>query len=360
MSLVVKLRERKLKNNCRSFYLDVYDDGKRSYIPISVRIDPRVDDSQQRKEKYEIVNAMRSQIETELLCKGTNIVPKHKRNIDFYDYLENYLEAYEKKDVKMIHATIQKFMDFNNKDHLYVTEVTEALLEQYRDYLISPKSKLSGETPHNYFSRFKKVIKAATKEGILKSNPAADVIFKNNGVKETLRKEILTGEELALLASTHCGNSEVKRAFLLACYTGMGIAEIKILTWEHVKNGRLNIKREKTQTWINIELSPVAIQLIGEKDASKKFIFDLKISDTAVNKNIDNWVKRAGIDKHITFYCGRHSYAILLLSNNNDLKTVSDCLGHSGVRNTVKYLNHTDGLKDKAIQSLPSIKLNFL
>lgn len=357
MSLVVKLRERKLKHNCRSFYLDIYEDGKRSYVPISVRIDPRTDDSQKRKEKYEIVNAMRSQIETELLCKGTDIVPKHKRNIDFYDYLENYLKSYQKKDVKMIHATIQKFMDFNDKKHLYVTEVTEKLMEQYRDYLTSPKSNLSGETPHNYFSRFKKVVKAATKEGILKTNPAIDVIFKNNGIKETLRKEILTAEELAVLASTPCGNTEVKRAFLLACYSGMGLAEINILSWRHIKNGRLNIKRVKTDTWINIELSPVAIQLIGEKDISRELIFDIKISHTSVNKNLKNWVKRAGIDKKITFYCGRHTFAVQLLSNNNDLKTVSDCLGHQGVRNTVKYLSHTDGLKDKAIQSLPSIDI---
>ena len=37
-------------------------------------------------------------------------------------------------------------------------------------------------------------------------------------------------------------------------------------------------------------------------------------------------------------------------------KTVADALGHSDTRNTIKYLNYIDSLKDDAVDNLPDIQ----
>lgn len=103
------------------------------------------------------------------------------------------------------------------------------------------------------------------------------------------------------------------------------------------------------------------MSILGESKKKEDFIFEFTskngktISDNAINKCLKNWMKRAKIDKHITFYCARHTMATQLLSYGANLKTVADALGHSDTRNTIKYLNYIDSLKDDAVDNLPDI-----
>ncbi len=69
------------------------------------------------------------------------------------------------------------------------------------------------------------------------------------------------------------------------------------------------------------------------------------------------WVKRAGIDKHISWHCVRHSFAVNILNNGTNIKTVTSLLGHSGLKHREKYTRTVDKLKEEAINSLPESKL---
>ncbi len=160
---------------------------------------------------------------------------------------------------------------------------------------------------------------------------------------------------MRLLSNKPCGNDMVKRAFLFACHTGLGMAELRMLKWSNIDNGRLITNREKTTISINIKLSESALRMIGEKGKPDEPIFNLNISDQAISKNLKNWVKSAEIEKNISFYCGRHTYAVLLLMNGNNLKTLADAMGQTSTRHTLKYLNHVDSLKDQATSNLPTI-----
>jgi len=94
------------------------------------------------------------------------------------------------------------------------------------------------------------------------------------------------------------------------------------------------------------------LNLIGTPTKKTDLIFNLtsnsgkQISDNGINKCLGNWVK---IDKHITFYRTRHTFATQLLTYGANLKTVADALGHTNTRNTIKYLNYIDSLKDEAL-----------
>lgn len=120
-------------------------------------------------------------------------------------------------------------------------------------------------------------------------------------------------------------------------------------------------KREKTNQKVEVKLKETTLNLIGKAEGKNDSIFNLKnntgkfISDAAVNSGIKNWLKRAEIDKHITFYCARHTFATQLLQYGANLKTVADALGHASTRETTKYLNYIDNLKDNAVDNLPEI-----
>jgi hypothetical protein len=51
-------------------------------------------------------------------------------------------------------------------------------------------------------------------------------------------------------------------------------------------------------------------------------------------KSVKRWVKRAGINKHISWHCARHSFAVNILNNGANIKTVASLLGHSGLKHT--------------------------
>lgn len=356
----VKLRERKLSKGRIKYYLDIINNGDRFYEFLDVVISP-TDSSTVKKEKKNIANLIRSNKELELITEGTNYTPTHIKNIKFSEFFDSFINSYTKKDIRMINASYTKFTDFTSKPNLKLIEITPSIMNGFKDYL-NDSAGLKGESPHNYFTRFKKILKEAERQGLIKKTPADGIRFKKNSNSDDLKKQVLTTEELQQLSNTECGNTELKKAFLFACYTGLGFAEIKKLKWSNIKNNRLTTRREKTDKKIDVKLKDSLLELLGERKKNSECVFNFYsklgniISDNAVNKCLKNWVKRAKIDKHITFYSGRHTFATQLLTYGANLKTVADTLGHSDTRNTIKYLNYIDSLKDKAVDNLPNIK----
>lgn len=193
-------------------------------------------------------------------------------------------------------------------------------------------------------------------KGFLKTNPSEDVTVKK--LPTELNKQILFDDEIQTLAKTRCGNDQVKRAFLLACFTGLGQAEIEGLQWKNVLNDQVVYKREKTDQPLVIPLSKTAKELLGNPGESEGLIFQL-ISRAGTNKVLKNWVKRAGIDKHISFYCGRHTFAVRLLTHGVDMMTISKLMGQTSTKHLEKYLHFIDHLKRPAIDRLPNIELDL-
>lgn len=56
------------------------------------------------------------------------------------------------------------------------------------------------------------------------------------------------------------------------------------------------------------------------------------------------------------FHKFRHSFAVNILNNGANIKTVASLLGHSGLKHTEKYTRAVDKLKEEAINSLPELK----
>lgn len=351
----VKLRSRKTSKGHITFYLDIYDKGHRYYEFLSPKIKPSDNNKREQKNKFEQIARLRAE---ELQAENYGYLAKHLQNVDFIEYFRTFLENYPNKDHRLVRYSLEKFLLFYPKKKLLAKQLTTEICEGYAKFLKSDECGLKGETPHNYFVKFKKVIKAAVKDGVLKKNPITDgkkvvsVTRQNN----QLKKQVLTEDELQLLAKTLCGNEQVKRAFLFACLTGLGYAEIKNLTWASIANDKLNINRAKTGTQIWNDLPPSALKLLGEAGPKQQAIFSLP-SDVSTGKTIKNWVKRAGIEKNISFYCGRHSFAVLLMLKGANLKTVADCLGHANTKHTIKYLNYVDSLKSDAINKLPILSI---
>ena len=113
---------------------------------------------------------------------------------------------------------------------------------------------------------------------------------------------------------------------------------------------------ERVRSGVVIPLNDGLLSIIGEAPTDKNcLIFDLSTYESCC-KSVKRWVKRAGIDKHISWHLARHSFAVNILNNGANIKTVASLLGHSGLKHTEKYTRAVDKLKEEAINSLPELK----
>jgi integrase len=360
----VTLREKPLSSNNVSLYLDIYRDGVRHYefLKLYVSDNARTPIERQiKKETLELAESIRTQRESELNHVAHGQIAPSKQKINFIDYANSYVVDYTKKDIRMITGAIDRFKDFMYQRYPKMKLKDLNLSQNDKlmiiDFVVYLESKSTGEGAHGYFQRFKKVLKHAVDENIINRSPA-------DGVKcstvEGLRKDILTNEEISTLAKTPCQNPNIKKAFILSCCTGLRFCDVKELRFSNIDfaTNKLTINQQKTGKPVIIDLNNTAQKIISEAGSPDDLVFILPTFE-GCTKTVKAWVKRAGIEKHITWHCARHSFAVNLLTSPQrpDIKTVSSTLGHTSLRHTEKYTRVVDELKKKAVNALPEYEL---
>jgi integrase/recombinase XerD len=298
------------------------------------------------KEALVILETKRSQMILESQSVNTGHILQHKIRQNFLEYYQEFAKDNARYGNRSLACSLSAFKKFLGKDFISAIDISENLCERFRNYLLD---NLSGETPADYFMRFKRVMRAATKAGYFRVNPVADVKAKAH---PSGKKEILDAEEYKKLMKTYCSNHEIKKAAILSLYTGLRWCDIEPLKWPSIKEETIVITQEKTNVPLEIPLHPIAKKIIGERRDGK--VFYLPTQDGA-NKVLGGWVRSAGIDKHITWHSLRHSMSVLLQDGGTDAATVAGMLGHT----TTKYVHKTYqryklSSAAKAITTLPS------
>jgi len=321
------------------------------------------------KEAIRLANKIRQEREQELLESREGYRLKKEREINFLDYFQIYIDGYTKKDIKMMQIALQRFKDFLKASPEYrryeqiikPNQLTKDMMVDFTEYL---NSRSKGEGAKSIYQRFKKVIKYAVEHDVIKKNPCIGVVIKID--EQILRKDVLSLEEVQQLISTHYTgeNPNIRRAFILSLYCGLRFCDVKELVFANVdySNKLLRFEQNKTKghsanSGVVVPLNDGLIKLIGtpvDGQGKDSLIFPLP-SHTMCLKALKRWVKRAGIDKHISWHCARHSFAVNILNNGANIKTVASLLGHSGLKHTEKYTRAIDSLKQDAINSLPML-----
>lgn len=347
-------------------------DRKRDYLSLYLWQAPRTPiERQQNKETLELAKKIRFERGQELLESVEGYRLKKNRDINFLDYFQTYIDNYTKKDVRMLDIALSRFVDFLNSTPEYKKfakrikpeQITRDMIEAFTEYL---QSRSIGEGAKSIYARFKKVVKYAIEHDIMIKNPCTGIIIKVDS--QQLKKEVLSQVEIENLINTHYDNENpnIRRAFIFCLYCGLRYCDVRDLTFANVdySNKLLKFEQNKTKghsanSGVIIPLNDGLIKLIGEPkqpDNRDELIFPLPSYEMCL-KALKRWVKRAGINKHISWHCARHSFAVNILNNGANIKTVSSLLGHSGLKHTEKYTRAIDSLKQDAINSLPELKI---
>jgi len=353
----VKLRKRKNKDGSTSLYLDIYENYRRRYeflneCKLEAGSSPAVKAA--NKARLSLAEQIATKTALTMQAQDYSIKDSIKRqSLPVLSLFDAFLMGYKKKDARLVRACYAKFRAFlaeTSNTKVSTKSLSKSLLIDFKAYL---EDQLNGETPINYFKKLKMVLAYGVREGYFDKNPAEGIALTR---QEGIAKEVLDYKEIRLLYNTPCGNETVKRAFLFCLNTGLRFGDVKDLTWSSIQGGVLKITQNKTRKVASVNLNEVALALLELKSRKKanELVFDLP-SHTACNKLLATWCKRAGVSKHITWHCARHSFATNLIIYGGDVNTVKSLLGHSSYAYTIRYVREVEKLKVDAVHNLPSL-----
>lgn len=345
----VYLRKRKISKDRFTLYLDIYHKGKRyPYEYLNMYLLPK--DTHNNKEKIIIAEAIRSKRELDLKNNEHGFLTARKTNADFFKVFQSFINSYSKTDVDKFKGCLKHLKYYSDKDNLPCSSLSKAFFEKFLDYM---QVELAPETSSSYFKLLRRVIRYAIKEGFLKSDPSEGIINRNKDAGK-LKKEYLLPDEMRQLIKADCPNTDVKRAFITAYYTGLRGTDVRTLKWKEVKlsEGIIDLDQNKTDHRVTIDLHKKVIEALGTPGKKNDLIFDFPRDRKALQKIMLKWVKNSELEKHITFHCARVSFATMLISNGVDLITVKELMGLRSLKMLEKYSHALRENKRKAILTL--------
>lgn len=356
----VRLRKRAMPSGNTSLYLDIYVKGKRRYEYLNLYLIPENTraDKEHNRQVYALADTIRAQRLIDLRNKRYNLNDESVAS----PYLINYYSiVLERKRTELTAATIKVWstMLYHLRQYIGTEKVTlEDCNERWVQELVEYVSnEVTNNAARTYLAKLNAMFREAVKDGLLLRNPMINV---EQPKREETHREFLTIEEVRAMAVAECSDNEVKRAFLFGCLTGLRYSDINALTWGDVRQQgqftRLVYKQQKTQKQEYLDISPQALQYMGERGDDSAKVFDIgRWFPQNVGSILREWAKNAGITKHITFHSSRHTFAVMMLDLGVDIYTVSKMLGHKDIKTTQIYAELLDKRKQEAVLRIPEI-----
>ena len=333
MSVKIRYRTNASKKE-NLIIIDIYNQGirERRYPGLKLAINPTSElDKQHNKDVLNAAKSIRNEIEQELLSGTFKIGRKRKQRVNLITYFSNFIEKYKLGDKRNVIGVKNRLIDFIDNKIVYLDQVDESFVFDFSEFL---NSKSKGEGAVSYFRRFKKVMKAALREGYLTKNPC-DFVHNIKKDERILKKDILTIDEVRILIEKPCTNEQIKNAFLFCVHSGLRWCDVKTLSWKHLKDGILSKQQLKTGKLINLPITDEMKTFLPAE--SKDIVFILPSHNGAV-KGLKKWVISAGINKNITWHCARHTAGTLMSQNGANAFIIASALGHSNTRHTSRYV----------------------
>ena len=365
----VKLRGKKTAAGKTSLYLDIYAGGRRSYEFLRLYLVP--EKTKADKDANERTQALAERVCAKRLLELQNDRFGFERapsgDMLFTRFFDKCLQKKKAEGaVNTFRVWQECILHIAAYDkalaRLRVSDINRKWVEGFRSYLLGAKSLrgdgsyISQNTARHYFNTFRAAINAAFKSGLITRKPTEGV----DCIKpESTKREYLTFEELQRLAATPHKHDWARRAFLFSALTGLRWSDVSQLTWGMVQRQgeftRINFKQRKTGGVEYLDISPQAVEQMGAVGAPDDRVFPKLTHLSSYARHLQSWVAAAGIDKHITFHCARHTFAVMMLDLGTDIYTVSKLLGHTQIATTQIYAKVLDKNKQKAVMRIPSL-----
>ncbi|MGO4773495.1 phage integrase SAM-like domain-containing protein [Flavobacterium sp. W22_SRS_FK3] len=237
------------------------------------------------------------------------------------------------------------------KEDMPASEISSSFvfkLEQFLKYESSFKDQtgIKNNSVVKYMKMYKTACNYAIKMDLIIKNPfnvydgrlsVKDAVFLTQLELNTIENKIFSTPRL----------EKVKDIFLFSCYTGYAPVDAMDLSERNLSedsNGNLWImtSRAKTAIRANVPVLPTVEKIISKYKNQQKGLIP-KISNQKMNAYLKEIADVCGINKHLTWYVARHTFATTVtLGNGVRLENVSAMMGHTNTKQTQHYAKVLD------------------
>ena len=195
--------------------------------------------------------------------------------------------------------------------------------------------------------------------------------LKSNGIKKALNIDDINkiGD---LNLSEHPTLIDTRNYFIFSFYTrGMNFADMMTLKWADIAKDRIYYTRSKTKINFQIKiLSPVQeiLDYYKKRKNQTDYVFPILLEERMTYSHLENRRRKVlkrynkrlrqvaslcEIDKPLSSYVARHSYANCLKQLGVATDIISESMGHQNIAVTQAYLKELDNsLIDEAMEVL--------
>lgn len=287
-----------------------------------------------------------------------------RHNDEFYRMVgvNRCLSTYYK--YKCVYRHLEKFIAaYYGCSDIAIEKVDRDFLTAFHRFILQ-ECRHRKNTVWVYLIAFKHILMLARSQGFLAVDPFAGYKFRG----EFVPRNYLIIEEINSLLRLDIPNPKrrlVRDAFVFSCFTGLSYADIRTLSPRHVHreqgNMWIRLLRCKTGTEVEVRLFSVPHHILSDyyvEDQDAPFF--LLPGNRQCNLYLEQIVRTAGIQRHVTFHCGRHTFATTItLSQGIAIETISKLLGHKDIRTTQIYAKVTHAKLDRDMELL-SKRLDML
>lgn len=277
-------------------------------------------------------------------------------------------EAYM-KEMNWTRATIKSYGDrllyffefLREKKITDIKKITKKHMKEYADYLCTVKGKstdkkLKTNTRGAYFKTVKRFFRFLLRCDYMYQDVTSGVTLKNTRLKDfpgyLTEKQ---AEDLLNLPDTETVLGFRDRTILEVFYgTGLRKSELRNLKLQDVSFDEqvLFINQGKGMKDRIIPFGDVAgyylkkyitgprkeLLLLYYRENTLFLSYQgRKLSDMAVNKIVNKYLRKLKLKKKITVHSLRHTFAVHMLTNGTDIRYIQEMLGHSSFHTSYRY-----------------------
>jgi integrase len=320
---------------------------QRKSMGISYAVKPK--NPFERKEKKEAIRLADEIIlkrETEFQSNKAGLGKSYLAETNFFEFFENHLDNTKMSlnNRNSYENVISKLTAYKGK-YVLINEIDYNYCKGFGQFLRNDMKKdgnpLSSSTIDSYYKKLTIICKELVKQGILKKNPAVDVKLPKVQHK---RKEVLSQEEIKGIMDTDCRIKVLKEYFIFSCFTGIDNATCQDLRWKNyvIEDGvhKIKLRRTKNDHTYGFPLNQNAIDHLNKmvrRSENDKIFIGLNYGGHQ-NNMLLLWLRDAGINKHITPHCARHTFAYHYYKKTKDIMALMNIMAHKDVSTTQRYL----------------------
>ena len=247
-------------------------------------------------------------------------------------------------------ATLKSFMAFRDEQDVPLDGITSDMMLMYEAYLKTREVRM------NTISFYMRNLRAVYNRAVEKGLTAQQYPFRHvyTGVDKTVKraipiKAIKALKELDL--SMKPSLDFARDMFLFSFYTrGMSFVDIAYLKKTDLQNGILTYRRRKTGQELSIKWEKCMAEIIAKYPENKTDFFlpiitkqgnERKQYDNAlhlVNYHLKDLSEMLQLQRPLTMYVARHSWASAAKAKNVPLSVISEGMGHDSEATTQIYL----------------------